>query len=144
MGRKKYTTEKFIELAKIVFGDKYDYSKAAYVDIHTKVKIICPMHGLFEIRPDFHTNREIGCKQCGFIKASKSRKIGFDEFESRSSTIYKNYYKYSEDSYVDTQHKTTITCPVHGNFEQKVNNHLIGFGCKKCSSAARKLAKLKS
>ena len=37
----KDVIEKFIE----VHGDKYDYSKLEYKDTHTKVKIICPIHG---------------------------------------------------------------------------------------------------
>ena len=44
----KHTTEEFIEAARKVHGDKYDYSQVEYVNNKTKVKIICPIHGLFE------------------------------------------------------------------------------------------------
>lgn len=40
-GTPKKTTEQFIEDAKKVHGDKFDYSKVDYVDCKTKVKIIC-------------------------------------------------------------------------------------------------------
>ena len=45
---KKRTTEEFIELARQVHGDKYDYSKTVYVNKRSKVIITCPIHGDFE------------------------------------------------------------------------------------------------
>ena len=41
------TTEKFIEKALKIHGDKYDYSKVSYVDISTKVIIGCPTRRFF-------------------------------------------------------------------------------------------------
>lgn len=40
-------TERFIEKATNVHGDKYDYSKVNYINSTTKVCIICPKHGEF-------------------------------------------------------------------------------------------------
>lgn len=60
-GRKKprlntrKTTEQFIEDARKVHGNKYDYFKTEYVDWATKVCITCPEHGDFYIRPSHHT-----------------------------------------------------------------------------------------
>jgi len=47
-GIKRYTTEIFIEEARKIHGDKYDYSKVKFIDTTTKVKIICPIHGEFK------------------------------------------------------------------------------------------------
>ena len=59
----KMTKEEFIEKAINRFGDKYDYSKVNYINNDTKVTIICPSHGEFEIRPsDFL--RQTGCPKC--------------------------------------------------------------------------------
>lgn len=44
---KKLTTKEFIEKAKKVHGDKYDYSKVNYERSTIKVCIICPKHGEF-------------------------------------------------------------------------------------------------
>ena len=44
---KKLTTKEFIERAKNVHGDKYDYSKVNYINCEEKVCIICPIHGEF-------------------------------------------------------------------------------------------------
>ena len=68
------TTDKFIQKAKKVHGDRYDYSKAEYIVSKTKVCIICPEHGEFFQRANNHL-RGIGCPQCGIIKSSSKQKI---------------------------------------------------------------------
>lgn len=44
---KRLTTEQFIEKARKVHGDKYNYSKVEYVNNHTKICVICNIHGEF-------------------------------------------------------------------------------------------------
>lgn len=58
-----FTTEQFIEKARLIHGDKYDYSLTNYINIRTKVKIICPIHGVFEQIPDVHLSG-CGCQKC--------------------------------------------------------------------------------
>ena len=41
------TTEEFIQKAKRVHGDRYDYSKAEYKGNKEEICIICPKHGEF-------------------------------------------------------------------------------------------------
>lgn len=61
MSRKK-TREEFIERANIIHKNKYDYSLVEYVNNKTKIKIICPRHGVFEQTPASHLS-ESGCKE---------------------------------------------------------------------------------
>ena len=61
---KKRTTEEFIELARQVHGDKYDYSKTVYLNKRSKVIITCPIHGDFEQNAHSHLNGR-GCPKCG-------------------------------------------------------------------------------
>lgn len=49
---------------KEVHGGRYDYSEVRYVGTHTKVKIKCPTHGVFEQAPMSHF-KGIGCSACG-------------------------------------------------------------------------------
>lgn len=65
------TTDEWIERAKLVHGDKYDYSQVVYVNQRTNVKIICPVHGMFEQKADSHL-RGHGCRLCGL--QSENRK----------------------------------------------------------------------
>lgn len=60
----KYTTEEFIIRAKKIHGDKYNYSLVKYVNGNTKVKITCPIHGVFEQLPRSHINVKCGCPFC--------------------------------------------------------------------------------
>lgn len=60
---KRSTTEQFIEKSSKIHGDKYDYSKVEYTNNHTKVCIICPIHGEFWQTPSDHLSGR-GCKEC--------------------------------------------------------------------------------
>ena len=77
---KQLTTEEFIHRAKEVHGDKYDYSKVEYINSHTKVKIICPIHGEFEQEPNSHLEGK-GCPNC-YHKTKKYKFNLLEEFES--------------------------------------------------------------
>lgn len=57
-------TEEWVRRAKLVHGDKYDYSQTVYVNQRTDVTIICPKHGAFTQKADSHI-RGCGCKKCG-------------------------------------------------------------------------------
>lgn len=63
----KITTEIFIERAQKVHGDKYDYSKVEYVNVRTKVCIICHSHGEFFQIPRDHLAGK-GCRACSYEK----------------------------------------------------------------------------
>lgn len=55
---------KFLDKAKLKFGDKYDYSKVNYTTSKNKVTIICPTHGEILITPENHLISKTGCPKC--------------------------------------------------------------------------------
>lgn len=57
------TTEEFVKKAKLVHGDKYDYSNVQYANEKERVKIICKKHGEFWQIPNYHLSG-CGCPQC--------------------------------------------------------------------------------
>ena len=61
---KKLTREEFIDKARAIHGDKYDYSKVVYKNSNTHVCIICPIHGEFMQKPILHLIGQ-GCPKCG-------------------------------------------------------------------------------
>ena len=63
----QFNKEQFIQKAKAVHGDKYDYIFSNYVNMHTKVKIICPEHGLFEQSPSNHC-KGVNCPNCAELQ----------------------------------------------------------------------------
>jgi hypothetical protein len=56
--------DEFIEKAKAIHGDNYDYSKVDYQGNKTPVEIICPVHGSFWQRPNTHISAKNGCQLC--------------------------------------------------------------------------------
>ena len=60
----RLTQEQFLEKARAVHGDKYDYSQAVYESSQKKVTIICPKHGAFSQSAGSHL-RGAGCPLCG-------------------------------------------------------------------------------
>ena len=55
--------ERFIKLANHKFNNFYDYSLVDYKNALTDVKIICPIHGIFDITPNEHLTGR-GCPHC--------------------------------------------------------------------------------
>jgi len=128
------TTETFIELAKSIHGDKYDYSKTKYVHNSMKVKIICPEHGSFEQAAIDHTSRKHGCRKCGQKFVNNNKRLNIEDFIKMAKEIHGDLYDYSKTTYNKYHGKIKIICHIHGEFEQIASNHLKGKGCKKCAT----------
>lgn len=81
---KRKTLQEFIVQARKKFGNKFDYSKAVYVNTHTPLCIICPEHGEFMQAPIGHLKSH-GCPKCGqLIGAAKNgkKRIIYDSYET--------------------------------------------------------------
>lgn len=64
----RYTTKTFIEKAREVHGERFDYSDTSYVDSKSKVKIRCREHNLvFEQSPNHHLRSRYCCPMCSVI-----------------------------------------------------------------------------
>lgn len=61
-----------------------------------------------------------------------SKRKTTQEFIVEASQIHNNFYTYTHTDYKDAITKVIITCPIHGDFEQRPNSHLQGIGCKQC------------
>lgn len=121
-------TEEFIKEASILHNNKYDYSKVNFVDTHTKVCIVCPIHGEFWQTPHMHLGKKQGCPKCG-----GTSKLTTEEFIQKAKEIHGNKYDYSKVNYISNSDKVCIICPEHGEFWQKANDHISGKkGCPKC------------
>ena len=45
---KKKSTIEFVQQAKLIHGNQYDYSLVDYKNTRENIKIICPIHDVFE------------------------------------------------------------------------------------------------
>ena len=118
-----FTQEEFIEKAKKVHGDKYNYSKSDYKNNRTKVIIICKEHGEFKQTPLKHINTKQGCKRCcnscGYSKAqiqwlnflSVHKEIQHAETEGGEYSVPNTLY--SADGY---ETKTNTIFEYHGSY----------------------------
>lgn len=133
---KRKTTEDFINEARKIHGDKYDYSKVEYVNNKTKICIICHQkdrngieHGEFWQKP-LHHIMGFGCSKC-----SNNYRLTTQEFINKSNLIYNNRYTYNKTNYVNNKTLVVITCPIHGDFLQTPRQHLKGNGCPRCNGS---------
>ena len=126
------TTDEFISKAKLIHGDEYDYSQVNYVSKDELVTIICPKHGMFNMKPKIHL---MGCK-C--ITCSRESNISSctkttDEFIQESQKKYGDRFDYSCVKYVNAIIPVTVICKSHGPFKVKPIYHLSWPGCPKCN-----------
>lgn len=134
---KRYTTDTFIEKAKKVHDNKYLYNLVEYKNSTTKIKIICKLHGVFEQAPSSHIYGQ-GCKICGNIKNSISRRSSLEEFIKKSKELHNNLYDYSLVEYVNNHTKVKLLCKHHGEFLVKPNHHIqSNVGCRLCANINR-------
>ena len=129
---KRLTTEQFIEKAIKVHGDKYDYSKVEYVNNHTKICIICNIHGEFWQMPYKHLEG-FGCAKCSYKIMGKKNILTTEQFIEKAIKVHGDKYDYSKVEYVNSETKVCIICKKHGEFWQTPHIHLRGGGCKQCA-----------
>ena len=126
--RYKYSTAEWIEKAKTIHGDRYDYSLVVYNGKQVPIKIICKIHGVIIRTPKCHLLGS-GCTKC-----SKKHKQSTSEFVEKALKVHGNKYNYKFTIFVNHNTNITFICPFHGIMNQLPNNHLIGAGYKKCIS----------
>lgn len=130
-------TVEFINKAKTIHGNTYDYSKTVYINIETKIIIICSHHGNFLQRPTVHL-RGSGCRKCAIIKTATDSRSNTPEFIFKAQKIHGDRYDYSLVQYVNKKTGVIIVCSDHGQFNQKPRDHLYGSGCPTCCNGKRK------
>lgn len=120
--------ETFLNKARDLHNNKYSYSKVNYINLSSKVEIICPIHGSFYQTPKDHIHLKHGCPRCG-----KTGKLAVQDVLDQFRSIHGDRYDYSAVSYVNDSTKVEIICSVHGSFYQTPNDHKNGHGCPMCA-----------
>lgn len=134
---KKLTLDDFLKKANLVHNHEYDYSCVNYVNMHSKVEIICKKHGSFFQRPCGHIISGYGCIICAHEKKSKMFSLLNEGFVKRAKEIHGELYDYSKVEYINNSTNIEIICSKHGSFFQNPCVHLRGGGCKSCSCISR-------
>ena len=97
-GRNKNNKD-FIDNSVRLHSDKYDYSQVDYKDAHTKVNIVCPIHGLFSMSYNSHVTKGYGCPNC--VESSGESYIG--DFLTKSKIVFE-YQK----RFIDCKYKRVL------------------------------------
>jgi hypothetical protein len=125
-GSLRSNTENFIKKARIVHGDKYDYSRIDYKHNRIKVIVVCREHGSWNITPHDHLYGH-GCAKCGGNIRSNT-----EDFIKKARAVHGERYDYSRVIYKNAKTEVAIMCPLHREFLITPNEHLRGNGCGKC------------
>lgn len=105
-----------------------------------KVKITCRCKVCnleWEARPD--NLLHWGCPKCRLVKIGNKNRKTKEQFVGQANKVHNNKYSYTNVNYIRDDIKVTITCPIHGNFDQTPSNHLQGHGCPKCNASKGEL-----
>ena len=126
------TEEQFLQRAKEIHGETYDYSLFIPCKAKEKIQIICKSHGIFKQSYDHHINQKSKCPKCSQKNGNNLKRKDITDFINESKAIHHSFYTYERSIYISNRTKLVITCPDHGDFEQTPSNHLQGKGCKEC------------
>lgn len=124
-GGVKQTKLQFVEKARLIHGDKYDYSSVSESDGESK-RITCKKHGNF-MQIGFVHLRGAGCPKCAGFNKTKA------EFIIEAKEVHGDVYSYAKSEYTRSTKKIEIVCEFHGSFFQRPVDHIINMqGCAKC------------
>lgn len=129
---KKKTKVDFINSAKLKFNNLYDYSNFSFINYSTKGIIKCNQcNHIFKQTANGHVTNGYGCPSCaGKLRDKK-------QFVELANKKHNNFYDYTHFSYKNSDLKSIIICPLHGEFKQSAKLHLSGRGCIKCKYASQ-------
>lgn len=128
-GGQNLTHEQFMLKVFEKYQNKYDILDK-YVDSQSKIRIKCPIHGIFSKTP----NRflfTLGCAKC----TMDSKKIPLKEFIDRSKAKHGDKYCYLFEKFLGLSKIHDFQCKIHNiNFKQRGQKHLVHEGCPKCKT----------
>jgi hypothetical protein len=123
----------YLEKAKKIHKNKYDYSKVDFIDLSKDVTIICPTHGYFQQSINEHVIKNHGCPKCS------GKDLTTEEWIKILSEKHNNKYDYSKFIYKGSLIRSEIICPEHGSFFISPSKHKNGGNCQSCAIDIMKL-----
>jgi len=134
--KQTFTQEQFIDKAKKLHGEKFDYSKVKYINSQTKVIIICNKCNFeFEQQANSHL-QGCGCDKCARRINHENQRLTEKEIIERSIKVHgEEKFDYSNMNYKRSHEPINITCKLcDNNFKQLISNHINqSQGCPFCS-----------
>ena len=123
--KQRKSVSSFIEAARKVHGNKYEYTQVEYINQRTKVAITCLKHGVFYQSPSDHISGS-GCPQCSRESLSNKYRTSVETFKSLANLKHNFKYDYSLVEYSSLKERIKIICPIHGIYMQNARSHMNG------------------
>ena len=109
--RQAMSQDVWLERANHIHGNKYNYSKVKYVNNHTPITIICPIHGEFTQIPAGHIAGQ-GCPVCGMSKSKLTQEEARRRISEKLSLLpYEIVEPFAYKGDRDTN--VTLHCKIH-------------------------------
>ena len=108
----------FINKANQIHNYKYDYSKIDYVNMKSKILIICPEHGEFWQIPTHHISMKCGCPKCN--RSHLEEKIERVLIENNINFEYQKRFKWLNRQSLDfylPEYNIAIECQGEQHFK---------------------------
>lgn len=132
---KIFDTNSFLEAAKKIHGDLYNYSLVDYKYLTHKVIIICDNHEIPKKilqTPQNHLKGQ-GCRECSVARSANFRRKPKEAFIAQAKKIHQNKYGYDKVEYKGDKKQVFIFCKkCEEYFSQMARKHLSGQGCPEC------------
>ena len=125
------TTEAFVQTAREIHGNRYDYARTEYKAARQKAVFICRIHGEYTQTPNAHLRGQ-NCPKCGKITKNRKKTTTRDWFLAQAEEAHGDRYDYSKVRYRTVRKDVAIVCREHGEFKQQPQHHLTGHGCPAC------------
>ena len=130
MGQKHYTLETWKEKATKVHNGKYTYERITeYKNGKQKGEIYCTICKEYFVQTLKEHINGSGHRKCS---AKNSYWVNVEPLIEKFRKVHGNKYDYSKFVYKGFHNKSTIICPIHGEFEQAPSKHTNDRGCPKC------------
>jgi len=126
----KKTLARFVEC----HGDTYDYSRTEYKGQSTPVEIICPRHGSFFQKPEYHWTGS-GCPKCYENgQRGASQRDTLDGFYQKVEKLFPKKFSVFG-PYLNSQTRLVVLCKEHGAAVHTKPNYLLnGYNpCPQCN-----------
>ncbi|AUR84443.1 hypothetical protein NVP1072O_01 [Vibrio phage 1.072.O._10N.286.48.A12] len=100
----------------------------------SRIKIRCPLHGVYETSVNTVLSG-CKCKKCARKGVASSQRLSREQRIEQCKSVHGERYDYSylPSNIINNKVKVKIICLEHGEFKQRLNDHLSGKGCLSCS-----------
>lgn len=119
--KKRMSQDEFVQRATEIHSNEFDYSKTIFNTVKDIITIICPKHGEFTQRADYHLYDQQGCPICKSSKGEKTIRRLLKEYnvnfeEQKKFKSCRNTLQLSFDFFIPS-HKTLIEYQGKQHFE---------------------------